>query len=91
MHTLITFLSEQLHNQFLSGGLVLLVGGGLMGLLRNSPRQIWHWLKRRTTIEVEVLNSDPLFDYVTIWLDHQPYSKRSRRLTGSIANPFRDY
>lgn len=80
------FLTEQLHNQFLGGGLVLMVMGSILALMKSTPKRIGEWLKRRLTVEVEVLNSDPLFDYVTLWLDKQPYSKRSRRLTAVSAS-----
>lgn len=82
----LSFLTSQLHNQFVGGGLVLMLTGSVIALARRVPSEIAHWTKRRFTIEVEVLNSDPLFDYVTMWLDAQPYSKRSRRLTATTVN-----
>ncbi len=72
-------------NQFFGGGLVLMLTGALIGLLRKAPLDLYQWVKRRVTIEVEVLNSDRLFDHVTLWLDSHPYSKKSRRLTATVS------
>lgn len=80
------FLTSQLQNQFVGGGLLLMVTGSVIALARSMPARLYEWAKRRLTIEVEVLNSDPLFDYVTFWLDSQAYSKRSRRLTATTTN-----
>lgn len=57
--------------------------GSLIAFLRQTPKMFWAWLTRRLSVEIEVLNSDPLFDYVTYWLDSQPYAKRSRRLSAT--------
>ncbi len=77
-------------NQFFGGGLVLMLTGALMGLLRKTPLDLYHWVKRRVTIEVEVLNSDQLFDFVTLWLDAHPYSRKSRRLTATVSKSRND-
>ena len=79
------FLLAQFQNQFLSGGLLLLLSGSIIALLRKTPDRIFEWIKRRLTVEVEIQNSDPLFDYVTFWLDTHPYSRRSRKLTATLA------
>jgi hypothetical protein len=78
--------AKQLSNQLVGGGLVLMASGSLIALCRQVPSNIYHWIKRRVTVDVEVLNSDPLFDYVTVWLDRQPYAKKSRRLTATTIN-----
>jgi chaperone BCS1 len=85
------FLTDQLHNQFLGGGLILMITGSIIALMKSTPMQLWRWFRRRVTVEVEILNSDPLFDYVTLWLHKQPYSSRSRRLTATSASRIREY
>lgn len=77
-------------NQLFGGGLMLMLTGALMGLLRKTPMDLYHWVKRRVTIEVEVLNSDRLFDFMTLWLDSHPYSKKSRRLTATVSKSRND-
>ena len=86
MKALFDLLSDQLHSQIVGGGLVLLFTGSVIALLRKVPTDLLAWMKRRVTVEVEILNSDPLFDYVTLWLSQQPYSQRSRRLTATTAS-----
>ena len=81
MKELVSLVQTQLHNQFLSGGLVLMVTGALMALCRRIPQELWGWVKRRFTVEVEVTNDDGLFDFVSVWLHAQPYTRRSRRLS----------
>lgn len=73
--------AESLQNQFLSGGLVLMLVGALMALLRRTPEEVWAWLKRQCTVSLDVMNSDPAFDWLSVWLNEIPYSKRARRLS----------
>lgn len=72
-----------LHNQFLSGGLILLLTGSLFALLRKAPQGWWRWLVRRCTITIDISSDDPLFGWVSLWLAEQPYSRRSRILTAT--------
>jgi hypothetical protein len=38
-------------------------------------------------VEVSVMNNDPLFDWITLWLNDHPYSKKTRRLLATtVAN-----
>lgn len=82
----IQFLLSQLHNQFVGGGLILMVTGSVFALARKVPDQFGKWVQRRCTVDVEILNSDPLFDYVTFWLNSQPYSRRARKLTATTSS-----
>jgi chaperone BCS1 len=70
-----------LQNQFLSGGAALMVMGAVMALCRRLPSAFYNWLRRRCTVTVDVMNSDPVFDWLSQWLDAHPYSKRATRLT----------
>ena len=70
-------------NPFLQGGLVMMVVGGLMALFRRAPYDLWHWLQRRLSVSVDVMNSDQVFDDLSAWLDAHPYSKRATRLSVS--------
>src|ERR1051326_6215809 len=74
-------LSEALHNQFLSGGLVLGVVGSLIALCRQLPGKFFAWLKRRLIVTVDVTNDDPIFEWLSLWLANHPYSRRARSLT----------
>lgn len=80
MHSLIDLIVKQMGNQFVGGGLVLMLTGSLIALARRIPGQVWFWLKSRFTRTVSIENSDPLFDYVTYWLDSQERFRKSRFL-----------
>ena len=54
--------------------------GSLVALARRTPGQIYGWCKSRFTRTVTIENTDPLFDYVTYWLNSQERFRRSRFL-----------
>lgn len=70
-------------NQFLSGGLVLMLTGSLIALCRKLPLQLWQFVLRRFTIVVDVSNDDPLFAWLSLWLAEHPYSQKARSLTAT--------
>jgi chaperone BCS1 len=78
--TIPDFITNQLHSQFVGGGLLLMFTGSLVALARRTPGQMYGWCKSRFTRTVTIENNDPLFDYVTYWLDSQERFKRSRFL-----------
>ena len=73
-------LAPFLNNQFLSGGFVLMVTGAAMALLRNLPGEVWAKIKSQCMIAVSVNQGDPLFDWITLWLNEHPYSRKARWL-----------
>jgi chaperone BCS1 len=78
---------HQLSNPFVSGGLLLTFTGSIIALARNLPGRIWGKVKDQFVVEVSVLNNDPLFDWITLWLHDHPYSKKTRRLLATtVAN-----
>jgi chaperone BCS1 len=78
--TLLTFLHD---NQFLSGGFLLMLSGGLMALLRSIPGKLWNWFKKQFILSVDVTNDDPIFEWLALWLANHPYSRRARMLTAT--------
>ena len=86
MNDLVQYLWMAMHSQLFGGGIALMLSGSLLALARNVPAQFGAWVKRRMTLEVEILSNDSFFYYVTYWLNNQPYSRRSRRLTAITAN-----
>lgn len=76
-------IAASLQNEFLSGGLVLLLATSLLALCRKVPGKLWVWLLRRVTVTVDVSNDDPLFGWLSLWLAENPYSKRARSLTAT--------
>lgn len=72
-----------LQNQFLSGGLVLMLTGAVLALCRRVPVRALQWGRRRFTITVDISNDDPLFAWLSLWLAAHPYSRRARSLTAT--------
>lgn len=76
-------LQAALTSQIFGGGLALMLAGAVMALARNVPARLFSLVKRQVIVSVDVLSGDPLFDWLTVWLDAQPYSRRTRLLTAT--------
>lgn len=76
-------------NEFLTGGLTLMIVGGSMALLRRLPAELWGFLVRRCSISVEIPDRDPAFRWVQCWLAEQRFVRRARNLslTTTWVNP----
>jgi hypothetical protein len=80
---------KSLQNQFLASGLMLMLGGSLLALCRTVPAHIFRWLKSQFIVSVDVLSPDPVYDWLSIWLDQHPYSNRARALTATARRHYR--
>lgn len=80
LHSLIAQMQAALSSQLVGGGLVLMLTGSVIALLRNLPGRITSFIKLWTTSVIEVRNSDPLFDYITFWINGQERFAKSRYL-----------
>jgi hypothetical protein len=69
---------QLLNSPFLGGGLVLMATGSLIALARNVPLTIWGKIKHQFLISATVYNTDPLFDWISVWLNEHPYTKKAR-------------
>ncbi len=79
MHDLLkNLLSGQ--NQFASGGLLLMLIGGISVWLRSVPETIWYWIVRQTTMIVTVTDDDVAFVWVKEWFLEQKFLARIRNL-----------
>jgi chaperone BCS1 len=89
MDAIWTFIERQLaDNQFFSGGLILMVGGAALALLRNVPLRIWQAIRERCVIEIDIPDREPAFEWVDKWLAAHSYAKnRARRLTVRTQHP----
>lgn len=83
------FLNEQLaKNEFLAGGFLLGAMATVVAYLRRWPIQIWNWLVRRFTIEVDIPDRDEAFIWVDKWLSAHTYSRNwARDLTVKTERP----
>lgn len=77
---LLNLFHAQLSNSFVTGGFVLMLTGSAIALARSLPGRIWMRIKEQFVVEVEVASSDQMFDWITLWLNDQPYSRKTRRL-----------
>jgi chaperone BCS1 len=67
-------------NQFASGGLLLMIIGGLSVYLRAVPEKAWEWLVGQTTMMITVKDDDAAFVWVKEWFLEQKFLKRIRRV-----------
>src|SRR5205807_8469882 len=79
---MLEFLKHALNgqNQFASGGLLLMIIGGLSVYLRAIPLQIWEWFVEQTTLMLTVKDDDAAFVWVKEWFLEQKFLKRIRRV-----------
>ncbi len=80
VHSLLAQMQAAMSSQIVGGGLVLMFTGSVIALLRNLPGSISQFIKLRTTSVIEIRNTDPLFDYVTFWINGQERFAKSRYL-----------
>jgi chaperone BCS1 len=67
-------------NQFASGGLLLMIIGGLSVYLRAVPESLWYWFVGQTTMLITVKDDDAAFVWVKEWFLEQQFLKRLRRI-----------
>ena len=68
------------HNEFASGGLLLMIIGGLSVWLRAIPERLWHWLVGQSTMIITVKDDDAAFVWVKEWFLEQKFLKRVRHV-----------
>ena len=54
-------------NEFASGGLLLMIIGGISVWLRAVPGSIWDWIVGQTTMMITVKDDDAAFAWVKEW------------------------
>jgi chaperone BCS1 len=67
-------------NQFASGGLLLMIIGGLSVYMRAVPERVWQWFVDQTTMLITVKDDDAAFVWVKEWLLEQKFLRRIRRV-----------
>jgi len=67
-------------NQFASGGLLLMLIGGVSVYLRAVPMRICAWIEEQSNMSVTIKDDDAAFRWVKEWFLDQQFLKRIRRL-----------
>lgn len=83
--SLVTTLTAAMKSQLVGGGLILMISGAVMALLRQTPGKIMALVKHQVQVQVDVLDRDTAFGWLNQWLDAHPYTKKARSVTVSTA------
>lgn len=67
-------------NELASGGLLLMIIGGLSVYLRAVPHRLWLWIVDQTTMTITVKDDDAAFIWVKEWFLEQKFLQRIRRV-----------
>ncbi len=67
-------------SEFASGGLLLMLIGGLSVYLRAIPVQLWYWMVGQTTMTITVKDDDIAFQWVKEWFLEQEFLLKIRRV-----------
>jgi chaperone BCS1 len=67
-------------NQLASGGLLLMIVGGLGVYLRAVPEMLWERFVEQTTMMITVKDDDAAFEWLKEWFLEQRFLKRIRRV-----------
>lgn len=67
-------------NEFASGGLLLMIIGGLSVWLRAIPERVWHWIVSQITMMITVKDDDAAFIWVKEWFLEQKFLRRIRHV-----------
>ena len=67
-------------NEFASGGLLLMIIGGLSVWLRAVPERLWDWIVGQTTMMITAKDDDAAFAWVKEWFLEQRFLRRIRRV-----------
>ncbi len=74
------YLQQQLaNNQLFSGGLILMIGGGILAYFREVPARLWGWIRGQLIIEIDILDNESAFEWIELWLAEHSYSRDHAR------------
>ncbi len=67
-------------NQFASGGLLLMVIGGIAAYFKGIPVAVKNFLMRQFTISLSITDDHSAFEWVQWWFQNREYSRRMRNV-----------
>ena len=68
------------NNQFASGGMLLMLIGGVLAFLKGIPAKLLRWFLDQTTMSMTIIDEVEAFTWVKWWFQSQSYGKRTRRV-----------
>lgn len=80
-------IEKLLTNQLTVSLLATTVVAGLLAYCRNVPGKLKDWFWHFSGVTGDVKSNDQAFNWISLWLDSQPYSKRARKISVSTYNP----
>ncbi len=83
-------LSQLGHNPFLSGGLVLMLAGGVLYSLKQLPGRIYDFLERFFILRMEILDEDEAYHWMQLWLAEKLHRTLSISVVTRRAKPHED-
>jgi mitochondrial chaperone BCS1 len=69
-----------LANPFATGMGATAIIGGLIYRIKDVPMKLWNWFLLATTYSITANSRSDTYRWLDLWLSHQPYSKRTKRL-----------
>ena len=67
-------------NEFASGGLLLMVIGGIAAFCKDIPMRVYDWFRRQFTLTLVINDEKEAFRWFKWWFQNQEYSKRFRNM-----------
>lgn len=77
------------HNPLVSGGLVLMIAGGLLYYLKRLPGALGDLLERFCILKLEILDEDESYQWMQVWLASQILSPFRQGLKATTLEAFR--
>jgi chaperone BCS1 len=74
-------------NPFLTGGLVLMLAGGLLYYLKRLPYTIYAFVERFFIVKIELLDDDESYQWMQVWLADKLHQARSISVVTRRSNP----
>lgn len=67
-------------NNFLQGGLVLGLIGGIVVYLKSWPIKLYYFLKNKLILNAYVESTDPCFQWIYVWICNQPKIQKTKNI-----------
>ncbi len=73
-------------NQFASGGLLLMVIGGIAAYFKGMPKAVYEFIVKQITITMSITDDHNAFEWVQWWFQNREYTQRMRNVDAFTPN-----